>query len=1158
MVRLWNLLTRNCMKHAHTFDDGASPGTTMMGGLGRCAALGHVALVLVWLAVASPVAAADTGADPPADAGVDAETSTSDSGGSADAGDGSDSSAVSDETIELFRPADGDGPTADATVDEIRRHSTAFVEQLTRWRTDWREQAGALTGRAKQLDAVADSLDDEVARGGYSETAARALRREVALTRAKAAVASARADGYTDLDRRSTRAIEGLQVATDPGDDGDDGGESENSAGESKQASLEEAERAAREEMEAARRAEEGERDSQIRDLISRRRQILEDIADLAAEHARRVQQLGTTRSNLADQFSRRQEELETRIDELPREATKKERREAIDPVFEQIRNRLEEARNDFLRVDEQREKTEVSLSGARSRQQTSRRALESTEARFEGVGESDVGQYRIDLASAQLTRDQRRVAMLEDLKTGWERLAELHRRRVQYYRGLLEEILPRVSDMAWSKFFSPWRESNWAFARMGLREAGATAEAIFEERWEALAEAPSKLTTVSFWGWLLGLLWRLALIPVVVFLVRQFRQPVIRRLVDTLLSRGFFRRRADLTIKFVELLASLAWPVAAYGLLRLVGTYLARHFPEAGAAVALVDVGIVYLAAMSVVKVLVLARSVRERLGPFTPAPGLGRWSDEAGHRQRDVVDIVELEQTRATKLVRSSRRVLVYVLMNWFIPGWVAAAIGHNLVWWFTSAAINWGALVILLVELRVWREEIARGFERLASGRMASIAEFVKQHQDRFYGVFLIAGASVVLLAGELIVWARRYIIDAEWSQRVGNFLFRKRIELQQRERDGEDEEAVGTTELKKLPEEYRQQFMQRPLYDESYLVDRGHVDEVWEAVHKWRKRRRKGAMVLAGESGVGKSTLLNQVYRRAEADELPITFVALTDKLVTPEAVRAFVAELFGLPEVPEERDQLVEAVRQQPSKIICLDDCHHMYLRRIGGFRGLARFLDLVNLTDDHHYWVMAFNKFGWRYLERVQEQKHVFGNTVRLQPWSDEELQSLINRRNETVPYTISFQELVVSRSEELSDYYEVVQTANGYFRLLEEFCDGNPSVAMAYWLRNLSVSEDPEVLNVSLFRKPTTEAFSSLTDNHMFALTALAQHGALHPGEISEIINAEPGFCEMAMTHFEQIDMVERESPSGRYALTNLYFRPVVNHLTNSNFLWM
>jgi predicted transcriptional regulator len=92
----------------------------------------------------------------------------------------------------------------------------------------------------------------------------------------------------------------------------------------------------------------------------------------------------------------------------------------------------------------------------------------------------------------------------------------------------------------------------------------------------------------------------------------------------------------------------------------------------------------------------------------------------------------------------------------------------------------------------------------------------------------------------------------------------------------------------------------------------------------------------------------------------------------------------------------------------------------------------------------------------------------------------------------------------------------------------------------------------------VSLFRKPTSEPLESLTDAHLFALTALAQHGALHPEEVADVINAEPGFCEMAMNHFEQVEIVEKVPPNGRYTLSSLYFRPVVNHLSNSNFLWM
>jgi len=210
----------------------------------------------------------------------------------------------------------------------------------------------------------------------------------------------------------------------------------------------------------------------------------------------------------------------------------------------------------------------------------------------------------------------------------------------------------------------------------------------------------------------------------------------------------------------------------------------------------------------------------------------------------------------------------------------------------------------------------------------------------------------------------------------------------------------------------------------------------------------------------------------------------------------------------------------------------------------------------VTLTDHHHFWVLAFNKYGWRYIERVQDRKHFFGATYEMPPWSPEQLKELVHRRNKTSRYTVSYTDLVLTRDDQSETYYEVVKTANGYFRLLQDFCEGNASVALDFWCRNLSF-DGAETLQVNLFQRPSLNQVSGLTDDHLFALTALVQHAALTPREVADIINAKPGFCQMVLDYFQEAGIARRNIGTGRYHLTALYFRPVIERLTNSNFLW-
>src|SRR5690606_2811676 len=115
--------------------------------------------------------------------------------------------------------------------------------------------------------------------------------------------------------------------------------------------------------------------------------------------------------------------------------------------------------------------------------------------------------------------------------------------------------------------------------------------------------------------------------------------------------------------------------------------------------------------------------------------------------------------------------------------------------------------------------------------------------------------------------------------------------------------------------------------------------------------------------------------------------------------------------------------------------------------------------------------------------------------------WSEAEIQQLIRARDALAGLPLSFSELMVAHEND-DQYYEIVKTSNGYFRLLHEFSDGNPRVALLYWLRSLKYDANREAMQVSLFQRPTPGVLTGVSNDHLFALAAIAQHGSLAASE--------------------------------------------------------
>jgi hypothetical protein len=177
------------------------------------------------------------------------------------------------------------------------------------------------------------------------------------------------------------------------------------------------------------------------------------------------------------------------------------------------------------------------------------------------------------------------------------------------------------------------------------------------------------------------------------------------------------------------------------------------------------------------------------------------------------------------------------------------------------------------------------------------------------------------------------------------------------------------------------------------------------------------------------------------------------------------------------------------------------------------------------------------------------------GEVIKIAPWSEAEVRQLIRARDGVVDMAISVTDLVVTHENE-DQYYEVIKTSEGFFRLLHEFCQGNPRVALLFWLRSLK-RDNKGQLQVSLFRRPPYAVLSTVTDQYLFTLAAVAQHGGLSAEEASTIIHIDRGFCEMAMNFLHESDIITVDPRTERARISTLYLRAVLKQLSDSNFLY-
>jgi hypothetical protein len=171
--------------------------------------------------------------------------------------------------------------------------------------------------------------------------------------------------------------------------------------------------------------------------------------------------------------------------------------------------------------------------------------------------------------------------------------------------------------------------------------------------------------------------------------------------------------------------------------------------------------------------------------------------------------------------------------------------------------------------------------------------------------------------------------------------------------------------------------------------------------------------------------------------------------------------------------------------ERPKKIVIIDNCHFLYLRRIGGFEILEDFLKSV--VSSNNLFITTWNLYSWSYLDEVINIGQFFPIQLKLPKFTPSELKGLILsgykedelefledvtsedkriihffrhpvtvkplKRTINIPFLkINLNRLKVhlSRKEEKKKAEDII------FEMINRFSNGNPGVAKVLWEKSL------------------------------------------------------------------------------------------------------
>ncbi|MEO7111319.1 MAG: ATP-binding protein, partial [Polyangiaceae bacterium] len=503
---------------------------------------------------------------------------------------------------------------------------------------------------------------------------------------------------------------------------------------------------------------------------------------------------------------------------------------------------------------------------------------------------------------------------------------------------------------------------------------------------------------------------------------------------------------------------------------------------------------------------------------------------SDRSGASEGSTVEVATL-RLRSLRLV--GRTVVVFGLV--LVISSMVVGRGTIYSWVFSTCWL--ASIPILLLLVRWWRAVVFRRTDLVR--KKSAFQKWVLANRNGWSSFPAATAGGVHLFVIGTIRVTRNWVSRFDITRRFLAYLFRRELT------------KLGTDQP---------QFAVQPI-DERAFAELGPevISTQWVATDLEEpltqlmtriRERRGGVIAIVGERGLGKTSVLRRIKQEdasAISIETPTTDLAELRRLLAKSVAIDAAATLEDAAKALDESGSI---------HAVLLDDANHFVRPLIGG---LAAFDALLAAASKHcttTTWVFTLDAVIWQFLERSRGARPMFDDVIRIAPWREEEIVTLLRSRTEQAAITPSFEHLLdrlPANADEVDKQEAITQRARDYYRLLWDYAYGNPAVALHMWRRSLGVDATGATA-VRLFTAMDTSDLERLPDRAVFVLRAVLQLSPAHPTQIAQATMLRAADVADALRYALSRNYIEQHGET--YSVTWTWFRALTLFLQRRHLL--
>jgi hypothetical protein len=332
--------------------------------------------------------------------------------------------------------------------------------------------------------------------------------------------------------------------------------------------------------------------------------------------------------------------------------------------------------------------------------------------------------------------------------------------------------------------------------------------------------------------------------------------------------------------------------------------------------------------------------------------------------------------------------------------------------------------------------------------------------------------------------------------------------------------------------------------------SFLTENADIDSSSEVFSKWMTGERANSLAIIGNEGCG-CAIAQEKLLQLYGQHCKVLTVNLGRYAIANDGIAGTLGEAMGAGRSAD-MDDLLKVINENDKKVIFLENCHNLFVRKVGGFDALFDLHHLLSFSRAKVFWVTRWSPFAWYYLDKTIGFNDFFDKIIHFKAIESPAIIKWLQERHDTTGFTASFVENDGTPSRTANSWLP-----SGHQAAMVKGASGNIETACGLWLKSLSSNEPKEIVVTPpiAFDEAT---LNNLSEEELYFLCSLLFHEEISLDYLAEDMNLTELETRMKIDFLRNKDIVIAGSERTTFTISPTALPSILKILAKKNLINM